>query len=107
MRIRCPSFLRHKYASTARQYSAALIADWQSSMVTVPDEPESVEGEIRIDVLDRFALAGDHVGEAARRDDDPRVAPRELGAHPAHQAVDHLHLAEAEARLHRPDRVLA
>src|SRR4029079_962181 len=127
IRIRCPSFLRHRYASTCRQYSAGSViaigvANWQylnrqfvqssicslpSSMVALPDQAQPLERQIGVNALNRRALARQHVGEAAGSNHPRLGAAREFRPDAAYQPVHHLDIAEKEARLHGVDGGLA
>ena len=78
----------------SRQYSEASIsaAVWWRSQISRRPSSVRLASTCWIDA----ALAGDDVGEAAGRDDDRRGAAVELVAHAAHQAVDHLDVAEEQ-----------
>src|SRR5205814_10547513 len=91
------SFLRQRYVSTSRQYSAG--------STTLPNQAQPVERQVRIDVLNRRALARDDIGQPAGREHDGVAAAGELGTDPPHQAVDHLDVAEDQTRLHGVDGV--
>src|SRR5262249_25969744 len=71
-------------------------------LISLPDEPEPVERQIGIDVLDEGRLRRDDVREAARGDTN-RVAA-ELRAHALHEPLDHADVAIEEARFHRANR---
>src|SRR5437588_2632381 len=89
--------------SRARWRAARSSGRWASSsgwnVVPLPDEPEALEGEERIDELDRPRVRRDQVGEAARRD-HPRLRA-ELLADPVDDPVHLTREAVDEPRAER------
>src|SRR5437899_3678196 len=114
IRIRCPSFLRQRYASISRQYSSLITH--HSSLVTrhssllyrpipFPNHAQALQREIGIHVLDQRNFRRDHIGESAGRYADRLLA--KLLLHPANQSVDQPDVSVIETGLHRADSASA
>src|SRR5581483_7605084 len=95
MRIRWPSFLRHRYASISRQYR----------LVSFPDKSQPRQGQIGVDVQNQGRLGRNERREAAGRHAE-RAAP-ELRVDPPHEPLDHPDIAIEQAGLDGADRRLA
>src|SRR5512136_2772567 len=69
IRITCPSFFRHRYASIARQYSSAVMGGPGAVLlVSLPDHAQPVKRQVTVDGFDRRGLGRDQLGQSARRD---------------------------------------
>ena len=72
-------------------------------MIAIPEDPQAIEGQKFVELVDGAALGGQERGEAAGGDDENLGA--DLLADPIHQTVHQPDIAEYDARLYRVNGV--
>src|SRR5688500_11736690 len=76
MRIRCPSFLRHRYASTARQYPSGSSFTLLCSLCSVRVHVHVRKVRLKPDTTDDYDAKTEYVVSAFRRTEPRTGEPR-------------------------------